>query len=177
MSPVKVSLPLSDCRYWLQGFCFRSRDCRFNHPPEKKGQESRTRSIDCQYWIQGYCFHGDGCRFRHVPEKMGCSWWKANKRGEHLSHHAYASSTDFAEPIIRGTGTESPTTEKEPCSICMEVPTKYGILSDCDHAFCYGKQSIYALCCSVDPNCPIRLHYTVAQDSPRHHQLDSERGS
>ena len=74
-------------------------------------QNPSSTEIDCKWWKQGYCFRGNKCLFRHNPALEG----------------------------IDGSGAgESQKKIKDKCFICLEIPSVYGLLPNCEHVFCLG---------------------------------------
>ena len=117
-STVAASRPL--CRfYFLQHNCRFGDSCSFSHQlPE--GVEDATearRFIPCPYFAHGNCRYGDYCELRHDPQDL---------------------------PDTKNASTSAPSSEEETaivCGICLENVAesgrKYGLLSGCQHSFCF----------------------------------------
>ncbi|KLJ09358.1 hypothetical protein EMPG_15221 [Blastomyces silverae] len=110
----------------------------------------RTRlpanQVDCKWWKRGHCFRGRECYFRHDDALAG-----VDKPAKHPAAGATAvntrAETAVAGPSVSSEPTASqapPTTATSPkpeapeelCGICMETPTVFGLLVNCDHVFC-----------------------------------------
>ncbi|KAM0749812.1 hypothetical protein T439DRAFT_348589 [Meredithblackwellia eburnea MCA 4105] len=77
------------------------------------------QTITCKFWMQGYCYRGTSC---------------------HYAHHSPGGSSGGSSATLAATDQQSSatTTEETPeCGICLEVPTKWGLLETCSHSFCF----------------------------------------
>ncbi|EDN09551.1 predicted protein [Histoplasma mississippiense (nom. inval.)] len=77
--------------------------------------------VDCWWWKKGHCFRGDQCYFRHDDALAGVD--------QFLRRPAAAASNIRTEAAVAETS-------EEQCGICMENPTIFGLLVNCDHVFC-----------------------------------------
>ncbi|KAG5301559.1 zinc finger, C3HC4 type (RING finger) domain-containing protein [Histoplasma ohiense] len=77
--------------------------------------------VDCWWWKKGHCFRGDQCYFRHDDALAGVD--------QFLRGPAAAASNIRTEAAVAETS-------EEQCGICMENPTIFGLLVNCDHVFC-----------------------------------------
>ena len=105
----------SYCRFFFQGGTCRNGDaCRFSHDAGVLSRTQVLKTIACPFFLSGSCRYGDYCDLRHDQITIvGEDGDSTTKVGENSS-----------EDVI--------------CGICLEKPRNYGILSCCDHAFCYS---------------------------------------
>ncbi|PGG96202.1 hypothetical protein GX51_07943 [Blastomyces parvus] len=105
-----------------------------------------ANQVDCKWWKRGHCFRGRECYFRHdnalagvdkptSPPAAGAA--ALNTRVEVVGAGSSVSS-ESAAPTAPPTTANPPKSEApgEPCGICMETPTVFGLLINCDHVFC-----------------------------------------
>ncbi|EGD99283.1 hypothetical protein TESG_06552 [Trichophyton tonsurans CBS 112818] len=96
----------------------------------------RTRDapqlVNCKWWKRGHCQRGDLCYFRHDPCLLSVDR-KADAATD--SSDANATTQDTNTPS-QPRQTHSSPKEPEHCSICLEIPKIYGLLTKCDHVFC-----------------------------------------
>jgi hypothetical protein len=85
--------------------------------------------VDCKWWMQGYCRRGKSCHFKH-DEAMAGVQNMDQQRGQR------ATPTPTLE-------SSSSTPSQETCAICFGSPDTYGLLVNCDHAFCLGMSATF----------------------------------
>ena len=107
-SRASSSKPL--CRFHLlDSHCRNGDECYFSHElPDNTTVQDARKQIPCRFFQQGNCRYGENCCFGHeVPS---------------------ANILDNEEDALT-------------CGICLEsVPSsgrKFGLLSNCDHVFCF----------------------------------------
>ncbi|EJD48261.1 hypothetical protein AURDEDRAFT_113090 [Auricularia subglabra TFB-10046 SS5] len=106
-----------ECRYFnAPGGCFAGDRCKFMHVP--KGADPAAVKISpydankvCRYFQQGYCRRGAQCWFKHEPPPAA----------------APATPDD-----------DNDDDDDLMCAICLEKPTEYGLLENCNHVYCRG---------------------------------------
>ncbi|CAO1626191.1 unnamed protein product [Parajaminaea phylloscopi] len=109
--------------------------------------ESNPGDILCKWWKQGYCNRGDSCWFRHYyidGESCEASSSRSPTIGTRFRATAlpFTPSQHTSEAVSPPDQTEpsdvaaEPLPEQPPCAICFELPATYGLLENCDHAFC-----------------------------------------
>ncbi|EQL34362.1 hypothetical protein BDFG_03720 [Blastomyces dermatitidis ATCC 26199] len=102
--------------------------------------------VDCKWWKRGHCFRGRECYFRHDDALAGvdkptrrpaAGATAVNTRAEAAvaGPSVSSESTSNQTPPTTANSPKSETPE-EPCGICMETPTVFGLLVNCDHVFC-----------------------------------------
>ncbi|KIY70308.1 hypothetical protein CYLTODRAFT_196202 [Cylindrobasidium torrendii FP15055 ss-10] len=100
---------------------------------------SKSRGT-CKYYKDPRgCFAGGKCKFKHAEpdvealtpydQAKTCRFYVQGycKRGE---------SCWFKHSLPKSTGSAAEDDEPEPCSICFDTPTTYGLLVSCSHVFC-----------------------------------------
>ncbi|KKZ62826.1 hypothetical protein EMCG_02821 [[Emmonsia] crescens] len=111
--------------------------------------ESRTRlppdQVDCKWWKRGHCFRGNQCYFRHDDALAGVDKLPrqpataANTRTEAaVAGRCLPASSESTAGQAPPSTANLPRleTSEEQCGICMETPTIFGLLVNCDHVFC-----------------------------------------
>ncbi|EZF26858.1 hypothetical protein H112_01042 [Trichophyton rubrum D6] len=88
--------------------------------------------VNCKWWKRGYCQRGDLCYFRHDPCLLGVDQ-KADVSTNPSDANATTQITNKPSQPGQAHGSAK---EPERCSICLEVPKIYGLLTKCDHVFC-----------------------------------------
>ncbi|EEH40004.2 hypothetical protein PAAG_02193 [Paracoccidioides lutzii Pb01] len=111
--------------------------------------ETRRRlppcQVDCKWWKRGNCFRGSECFFRHdaalagvdaLPGSRIAGVAAGNSRNETTITDTPASGYARAvqpRPTATSLRRENP---DEQCGICLETPSVFGLLVNCDHIFC-----------------------------------------
>ncbi|EEH20172.2 hypothetical protein PABG_02431 [Paracoccidioides brasiliensis Pb03] len=89
--------------------------------------ETRRRlppcQVDCKWWKKGNCFRGSECFFRHDAALAGVDALPGSRTA------SVAAGNSRNETTI----TDNP---DEQCGICLETPSVFGLLVNCDHIFC-----------------------------------------
>ncbi|OJD22940.1 hypothetical protein ACJ73_05707 [Blastomyces percursus] len=111
----------------------------------------RTRlpagQVDCKWWKRGHCFRGRECYFRHDDALAGVDKPARRSAAAGVTTVNTSAEAAAAGPSVSSEPTASqapPSTAnspklenaEEPCGICMEIPTVFGLLVNCDHVFC-----------------------------------------
>ena len=108
----------------------------------------RPAEIDCKWWKQGYCFHGSACYFRHDPKLIGVDKPKESKEqkeGEDGDGMSITASLILIKAYVTAGNPAVPSVSvQEQCVICLQIPSTFGLLVNCNHVFCLGMLS-YAL--------------------------------
>ncbi|KAF9383343.1 hypothetical protein CPB97_006541 [Podila verticillata] len=97
-----------------------------NHD-NKQDVDARTESTSrfskpCRWYVAGYCLRGDQCWFSHDLSS---------------SHSPDGVSSNFFQDEATSSSASVPRHEDDrKCAICLEVPTTFGLLASCNHAFC-----------------------------------------
>ncbi|OAX81528.1 hypothetical protein ACJ72_04136 [Emergomyces africanus] len=112
-------------------------------------REPRTRlppgQVDCKWWKRGHCFRGDQCYFRHDDAVAGVDKPLPRRRPEAGATAANSCTVAGAPAASESAAEHAPPsatnppnskTSEEQCGICMETPTIFGLLVNCDHVFC-----------------------------------------
>ena len=135
--------------------------CAYSHDittTENPYNNDICKQIQCSYFAQGNCRYGDRCRFSHsdyppvasttkysgkpsshdvsaslIPSQAGHACFTGAAAGTTASQQQEATSAD-ANLQVQEVETEA---EERICAICFELPTKFGLLTGCDHIFCY----------------------------------------
>ncbi|KAL3779327.1 hypothetical protein ACHAW5_007360 [Stephanodiscus triporus] len=109
------------CRFFFQsGRCRNGESCRFSHV-DASGSLSREevlRTIPCPHFASGTCRYGDRCELRH--RRSAADECGGGTKG------GYGEEED-----------DDDDDQARVCGICLEPPRSYGVLSCCDHSFCY----------------------------------------
>ena len=110
----------SFCRFFFQnGRCRNGGACRFSHDSGgSHTREEALKTIPCPHFASGSCRYGENCELRHHHHGEG-GGGGGTKGGE-------GGREDDDDDAVRV------------CGICLEPPRSFGILSCCDHAFCYS---------------------------------------
>jgi hypothetical protein len=129
------------------------------------GRRLPPSQVDCKWWRRGYCARGRTCHFRHDEAMAGADNKKAEEGGS--KGKAKAKNAQSAGAVVYKNGrsrsgfsasklmfltapsssTTYPITPppappaQQTCAICLETPDTYGLLINCDHAFCLGMSS------------------------------------
>ncbi|KAF9325851.1 hypothetical protein BG006_010684 [Podila minutissima] len=84
--------------------------------------ESTSRySKPCRWYMAGYCLRGDECWFSH----------------DLSSSHSPDGASIFFQDEATSSSSSAPRHEDDrKCAICLELPTTFGLLVSCNHAFC-----------------------------------------
>ncbi|EIW79237.1 hypothetical protein CONPUDRAFT_167020 [Coniophora puteana RWD-64-598 SS2] len=96
------------CKYYdTRRGCYAGDTCKFLHGADER-LTPYDKSKPCKFYAKGHCSKGDKCWFQH----------------------------DLA---LRSAGNGEPadSAADDSCNICLEVPTTYGLLTDCGHVFCF----------------------------------------
>ncbi|KAF9425498.1 hypothetical protein BGZ94_007492 [Podila epigama] len=93
-------------------------------PDSGSGQHSGQRfSKPCRWYLAGYCRRGDECWFSHdIASTSGPGGTSFRTNDASSSETLQDSSED--DDVDRK------------CAICFDVPTTFGLLASCNHAFC-----------------------------------------
>mmetsp|Transcript_5553 Transcript_5553/g.13078 ORF Transcript_5553/g.13078 Transcript_5553/m.13078 type:complete len:388 (-) Transcript_5553:116-1279(-) len=111
------------CHFFaMNGSCRNGDNCAFSHDV----LPGDTRSVVCSFFRKGSCRYGDSCRFSHDLSVL---------------EEEEPAATAACQPCSNANNS-TPTTQDEDeadliCGICMDHPTKFGLLSGCDHVFCF----------------------------------------
>ncbi|KAL3810232.1 hypothetical protein ACHAXA_003029 [Cyclostephanos tholiformis] len=108
--------PRPFCRFFFQnGQCRNGDACRFSHDTGGScTREMALKTIPCPYYASGSCRYGEYCELLHPNDDGG-----DDRGGGEVDDDDDDGGTRV-------------------CGICLEPPRSYGILSCCDHAFCYS---------------------------------------
>ncbi|KAH0611909.1 uncharacterized protein H6S33_009961 [Morchella sextelata] len=90
---------------------------RVNLPPS---------SVPCRFFLKGYCSRGSTCWYAHdVAAVPGV---------EDVVINTTAAVDEKGK--CSASAADDKTDTEECCAICFEVPSTYGLLTNCDHVFC-----------------------------------------
>ncbi|KAF9131479.1 hypothetical protein BGX30_013088 [Mortierella sp. GBA39] len=102
-------------------------------------------SRPCNWYMAGYCFRGDNCWFSHDRAVIegrsqgngggaedGITTSPGEANGELTSSTADATTASARNNNNSGEDDN----EDHKCAICLEVPSTFGLLVSCNHAFC-----------------------------------------
>ncbi|CZR57860.1 uncharacterized protein PAC_07749 [Phialocephala subalpina] len=92
--------------------------------------------VNCKWWLRGYCSRGKSCHFKHDDAMFSLDNKKAQHNLQESAESAEPSSTAPASSPGEGAAPEPVSTTSQTCVICFETPETYGLLVNCDHAFC-----------------------------------------
>lgn len=92
------------------GSCRYGSSCSFSHNLEPS-VDGGCQQIPCPFFLKGTCRYGDACRLSHS-----------------------FSTTSNPKMVTQQQEQEETIT----CGICLEKPTKFGLLNNCDHVFCFS---------------------------------------
>jgi len=136
------------CRFFVLGSNCRYGDrCSFSHVLPEGGVDEARKQIPCPFFAQGTCRYGDFCQLRH----------------------------DKCEIISSPNDSNTQEEDALTCGICLECINKgvqnnkkFGLLSCCDHVFCFtclmewrkegSKEAEDRRCC---PTCRKHSNYVV----------------
>ncbi|KAK3828498.1 MAG: hypothetical protein J3Q66DRAFT_435024 [Benniella sp.] len=94
---------------------------------------SFTTPRPCHWYMAGYCHRGESCWFSHDRSHVNPAQ-RGNGESTTLSDNEATTTTT---EVNRSTTTyNSDDEEDQKCAICFEVPTTFGLLVSCNHAFC-----------------------------------------
>ncbi|KAH7090109.1 hypothetical protein BKA62DRAFT_725722 [Auriculariales sp. MPI-PUGE-AT-0066] len=118
------------CRFYNKpGGCFADERCKFMHvtpgclergAPESLLISPYDANKICRFFQQGHCRHGAACWFKHVLSGDG-------------------PVSPAAKPLVQGTISATVADDDDGevlCAVCYEVPSEFGLLDSCNHAFC-----------------------------------------
>ncbi|CAJ1943629.1 unnamed protein product [Cylindrotheca closterium] len=151
------------CHFFaLNGSCRNGDNCAFSH----NVTPGDTRSVVCSFFRKGNCRYGDSCRFSHNDGN--------DNYDVDVDQHPATAPSVVCQPCNDNDNTSTTQQDDDEdeelmCGICMEHPTKFGLLSCCDHVFCFeclmewrsscGKEEVYAEQKSLVKVCPVcRTH-------------------
>ncbi|KAI5837869.1 hypothetical protein DFP73DRAFT_531574 [Morchella snyderi] len=81
--------------------------------------------VPCRFFLKGYCSRGSTCWYAHDVAAV------PDAKDDVINTTAAAVVL-----IIEWCGKGDKTDTEECCAICFEVPSTYGLLTNCDHIFC-----------------------------------------
>lgn len=126
------------CHFFaLNGSCRNGDSCAFSH----NVTPGDTRSVVCSFFRKGSCRYGDSCRFRHDDGLENAASFLDDD-----SPAVPSATAAAAGGVCQSCNDDSATQQDDNddddddeliCGICMEHPTKFGLLSGCDHVFCF----------------------------------------
>ncbi|KUJ15113.1 uncharacterized protein LY89DRAFT_736168 [Mollisia scopiformis] len=85
--------------------------------------------VNCKWWMRGYCSRGKSCYFKHDESTFAALKTQAQ---DEPNVGAPATPSLTAEQAVF----PPPSAISQTCAICYELPDQYGLLVNCDHAFC-----------------------------------------
>ncbi|OJD18966.1 hypothetical protein AJ78_01078 [Emergomyces pasteurianus Ep9510] len=86
--------------------------------------------VDCKWWKRGHCFRGNQCYFRHDDALAGVDRLLPKRAAAGATAAHNRTDASVADNPLKAE------TSEEQCGICMETPTIFGLLVNCDHVFC-----------------------------------------
>ncbi|KAK2810081.1 hypothetical protein FQN50_003275 [Emmonsiellopsis sp. PD_5] len=98
--------------------------------------------IDCKWWKQGNCRRGGECFFRHdqalagVDSPAGHPALETTDVQNESTDASASPGSGAAHSPTTSTANHNPENGEEQCGICLEKPTIFGLLVNCDHVFC-----------------------------------------
>jgi len=126
------------CRFFVlhKGTCCFGSQCAYSHtlPAGMDWEEAKTH-VPCPFFARGACRYGEYCQLRHDPNDLVVKSCAATP--------APSSAAAVAAP---SSSVEEEEEEEEiivTCGICLEDmhcggdKNKFGLLSCCDHSFCF----------------------------------------
>lgn len=190
-SRVSTELDRPLCRFYVlhKGRCRHGRDCAYSHIlPEGVSWEEAKKLVPCPFFVQGTCRYGEHCQLRHDPQDLVT----------HSPSCAVASLEGTCTTTMDADLQEDNKKEENAavvCGICLEekprddplrrqTNRRFGLLSCCNHAFCYDclmewrkegsqdasdrkscptcrKHSDYVVPSPVFPSCDEQKHHIV----------------
>ncbi|KAG0343643.1 hypothetical protein BG004_005120 [Podila humilis] len=92
----------------------------------------------CRWYLAGYCLRGDECWFSHdLSSSSSLSLQNLDSASMFVfSQDNATSSSSSSPPVLTSATPNSHHEEDRKCAICLEIPTTFGLLVSCNHAFC-----------------------------------------
>ena len=101
------------CQFYVRnGTCRNDTSCRFSHDLGNLTRTQALKTIPCPYFQKGLCRFGENCELKH----------------EEPAPPAFATSA----------GANDSPSQNDCCGICLEPCERFGILSCCNHVFCFS---------------------------------------
>ncbi|PGG95259.1 hypothetical protein AJ79_10159 [Helicocarpus griseus UAMH5409] len=94
------------------------------------------KQVDCKWWKRGHCRRGSECYFRHDEALAGVDKLPERPTAGPVNNVNNGAAVADATAEQAAPTAANPSQENLECGICMENPTIFGLLINCDHIFC-----------------------------------------
>ncbi|GJJ73539.1 E3 ubiquitin-protein ligase makorin [Entomortierella parvispora] len=110
-----------------------ARPSTLTQPTPGSARPTFAQMTPCRWYLAGYCCRGEACWFSHDRAVIGTALG-----GEYRSRDGEDSESLYPDAAENASVSAAPALEEDDmkCAICFEIPSTFGLLASCNHAFC-----------------------------------------